>query len=137
MLIFFLEKTETPNGYFILPLNIEHKSEIKADEVGPAPAPSPCRTDLPIGCPSTIMALRTPLILAICPVVEALLAGNSVVLKPSEITPMTGNKTHRLFLDGGVHESVFQIIQGYGDIGSKLVESPQTDVICFTLLYFS
>jgi len=86
----------------------------------------------PHGTAGIISPWNYPLILAISPVVEALLAGNSVVLKPSEITPITGDKIHRLFLDGGVHESVFQIIQGYGDIGSKLVESPQTDVICFT-----
>ena len=33
-------------GYFIFPLNIEYKSDIKAEEVGPGPAPSPCIMDL-------------------------------------------------------------------------------------------
>ena len=48
-LIFFLKLHGTPNGYFILPRKMEHKSEIKADVVGPAPAPSPCKTEFPIG----------------------------------------------------------------------------------------
>lgn len=86
----------------------------------------------PHGTAGIISPWNYPLILAISPVVEALLAGNSVVLKPSEITPITGDRIHRLFVEGGIHESIFQIIQGHGDMGSKLVESPLTDVICFT-----
>ena len=44
-------------------LSIEHISETKADVVGPAPAPSPCKTDFPIGSPSIITAFNTPLTL--------------------------------------------------------------------------
>ena len=86
----------------------------------------------PHGTAGIISPWNYPLILAITPVIEALLAGNTVIMKPSEITPITGDKIHRLFLEVGIHESIFQTIQGYADIGSKLVESPLTNVICFT-----
>ena len=49
----------------ISPFNIEHRSQISAEEVGPGPAPSPCNTDFPIGNPSTTTAFKTPSILAI------------------------------------------------------------------------
>ena len=49
----------------MFPFKIEHKSEIRAEDVGPGPAPSPCKTDLPIGLPSTTIAFKTPLIFAI------------------------------------------------------------------------
>ena len=52
-------------GNFIFPLKIEHKSEIKDEVVGPAPAPSPCKTVWPTGLDSTMTAFKTPLIFAI------------------------------------------------------------------------
>ena len=54
-----------PKGCLIFPLKIEHRSEIIAEDVGPGPAPSPCKTDLPIGQPSTTTAFKTPLTFAI------------------------------------------------------------------------
>ena len=47
----------------MLPLSTEHKSDIKDDVVGPAPAPSPCKILCPTGLESTITAFKTPLIL--------------------------------------------------------------------------
>ena len=49
----------------MFPLNIEHKSEIRDEVVGPGPAPSPCNTLFPTGSDSTITAFKTPLIFAI------------------------------------------------------------------------
>ena len=56
--------TDTPKGFLILPLSIEHKSEINAEDVGPGPAPSPWITFCPTGLPSIITAFKTPSILA-------------------------------------------------------------------------
>lgn len=86
----------------------------------------------PHGTAGIISPWNYPLILAASPVVEALLSGNTVVLKPSELTPLTGYKIKQIFIEGGIPEDIFQIIQGYGDIGEALVESPLTDIICFT-----
>ena len=60
---FFLFLSDIPNGYFIFPLKIDNKSDIKAEDVGPGPAPSPCKTDLPAGSPSITTAFKTPSIL--------------------------------------------------------------------------
>ena len=49
-----------PNGDLILPLNIDNKSDINAEEVGPGPAPSPCKTLWPTGLPSKIIAFIAP-----------------------------------------------------------------------------
>ena len=61
--IFFLLETDIENGYLTLPLRTEQISETSAEVVGPGPAPSPCRTDLPTGFPSIITAFKTPLTL--------------------------------------------------------------------------
>jgi succinate-semialdehyde dehydrogenase/glutarate-semialdehyde dehydrogenase len=73
-----------------------------------------------------------PLILTAAPVVEALMAGNAVILKPSEFTPLTGQRMVELFHDGGIPEDILQVVQGFGDLGAAIVDSPKTDMICFT-----
>ena len=86
----------------------------------------------PHGTAGIISPWNYPLILTASPVVEALLSGNTVVLKPSELTPLTGNKIRQIFLEGGIPEDVFQVVHGSGDTGAAMVESPMTDIICFT-----
>ena len=54
---------EIPNGYFISPRKIDIKSDNNDEEVGPGPAPSPCKTLSPTGLPSVITAFITPLTL--------------------------------------------------------------------------
>ena len=51
------------NGFLILPLKIDKRSDINAEDVGPGPAPSPCNTLSPTGSPSNITAFITPLTL--------------------------------------------------------------------------
>src|SRR5579884_1946358 len=61
----------------------------------------------------------------------ALLAGNAVVLKPSEFTPLCGLKLQELLHQAGVPEPVFQIVLGEGDTGAALTAS-EVDKIIFT-----
>ncbi len=86
----------------------------------------------PHGTVGVISPWNYPLILAMSPVVEALISGNTVILKPSEITPITGDKIRELFLESGLPDNVFQIVHGEGEVGSALVHSPETQLICFT-----
>ncbi len=65
-------------------------------------------------------------------VVPALLAGNGIVLKPSEHTPLTALKMKEIYDDAGVPEGIFQIVIGGGETGRSLVESSGTDLIAFT-----
>ncbi len=87
---------------------------------------------LPHGVVGVISPWNYPLILTASPVVEALMAGNAVVLKPSELTPLTGQRMVELFHEGGVPEDTLQVVQGLGDVGSAIVESELVDMICFT-----
>ncbi|MEW6731396.1 MAG: aldehyde dehydrogenase family protein [Acidobacteriota bacterium] len=64
-------------------------------------------------------------------VMLALLAGNTVVLKPSEITPLIGEMTGKIFADAGLPEGVFQVLLGDGSTGAALVNS-DIDKIVFT-----
>ena len=72
---------------------------------------------VPHGVVGIICPWNYPLILTATPVVEALMAGNTVVLKPSEVTPLTGQRMAELFHEGGIPEDVLQVVQGYGDVG--------------------
>jgi len=64
-------------------------------------------------------------------IVPALLAGNTVIFKPSEETPLTGQHMARALHDSGVPEHVFQIIQGGRDQGAALI-SADIDGLLFT-----
>ncbi|MEO6391747.1 MAG: aldehyde dehydrogenase family protein [Pyrinomonadaceae bacterium] len=64
-------------------------------------------------------------------VVMALMAGNTVVLKPSELTPLTGVKLGEIFARAGLPENVLQIVTGDGATGAALIEAG-VDKIMFT-----
>ena len=87
---------------------------------------------VPYGTVGVISPWNYPLILTMSPVIEALISGNSVVLKPSEYTPIIAETIKKIFLESGVPNNVFQIVHGYGDIGNMLVNSKKTNLICFT-----
>ena len=87
---------------------------------------------IPHGVVGIISPWNYPLILTATPVVEALMAGNTVVLKPSELTPLTGKRMGELFHEAGVPEDALQVVHGFGDVGAAIVDSTHTDMICFT-----
>jgi acyl-CoA reductase-like NAD-dependent aldehyde dehydrogenase len=63
----------------------------------------------------------------------SLCAGNSVVLKPAEQTPMTAVRVAELALEAGIPPGVFNVVQGVGEVvGAGLVEHPEVNVISFT-----
>ena len=86
----------------------------------------------PMGVAGIISPWNYPLILTVSPLVEALMAGNTVVLKPSEHTPLTTQLLKRLWDESTERPELFQPVYGAGEIGNALVTSPFTDVICFT-----
>jgi acyl-CoA reductase-like NAD-dependent aldehyde dehydrogenase len=66
-------------------------------------------------------------------VAAVLSAGNSVVLKPAEQTPMTAVLMAELAAEAGIPPGVFNVVQGRGEVvGAALVESPEVDAISFT-----
>ena len=85
----------------------------------------------PLGVVGVISPWNGPFILSLNPTVQAMIAGNTVVIKPSEVTPMSGKIVEDLFRDAGVPEGVVQVVLGDGETGAALVEG-DTDKISFT-----
>lgn len=65
-------------------------------------------------------------------IVPALLAGNCVVFKPSELTPMTAEKTVELWEQAGLPAGVVALLQGARETGQALAHEPQIDGLLFT-----
>jgi succinate-semialdehyde dehydrogenase/glutarate-semialdehyde dehydrogenase len=85
----------------------------------------------PLGVVAIISPWNYPLAIPLGEVAMALMAGNTVVLKPSELTPLVGLKIGEIFEKARLPENVLQIITGDGRTGAALVESAP-DKIMFT-----
>ena len=74
-----------------------------------------------------------PLPIASWKIAPALAAGNTVVLKPAELTPLTAIRLERLALDAGLPEGVLNVVVGPGrTVGERIVEHPDVAKIAFT-----
>jgi acyl-CoA reductase-like NAD-dependent aldehyde dehydrogenase len=85
----------------------------------------------PLGVVGIISPWNYPFTLAMTPIISALLAGNAVVLKPSEVTPKVGLVIGDLFRSAGAHPDVVQVVTGGGATGEALVRSG-VDMVAFT-----
>lgn len=65
-------------------------------------------------------------------IVPALLAGNVIVFKPSELTPFTGQKLVELYHEAGFPKDVVQIVQGGPQVGQQLAHHQEIDGVLFT-----
>ncbi|MGH7176254.1 MAG: succinylglutamate-semialdehyde dehydrogenase [Tepidisphaeraceae bacterium] len=65
-------------------------------------------------------------------IVPALLAGNSVVFKPSELAPLVAEKTHAMWIAAGLPGGALQLVQGGRATGEALVRHPDIDGVLFT-----
>ena len=87
----------------------------------------------PIGVVGAITPWNFPCAMITKKIAPALAAGCSVILKPSEETPMTAIKLRELALQAGVPKEVFGIVYGdYKEIGRALLESKKIKMISFT-----
>jgi acyl-CoA reductase-like NAD-dependent aldehyde dehydrogenase len=86
----------------------------------------------PVGVAALITPWNFPLMIAAWKLAPALAAGNSVILKPSELTPLTTIRLARFCLDAGVPAGVVNLLTGAGDLGQALVEHPGVDKVSFT-----
>jgi acyl-CoA reductase-like NAD-dependent aldehyde dehydrogenase len=77
----------------------------------------------PLGVLGIITPWNWPLLIPLGGIVTALLSGNSVVFKPSELTPLVGEKIREVFVDAGVPPRAFQVVQGDHHVGHALVSS--------------
>jgi betaine-aldehyde dehydrogenase len=96
----------------------EHTSSIRRDAVGVV---------------GSITPWNYPLQMAVWKAIPALAAGCCVVLKPSELTPLTTLRLARLASEAGVPDGVFNVVTGNGiDAGAALSGHPGIDVMTFT-----
>ncbi|NLV16564.1 MAG: aldehyde dehydrogenase [Syntrophomonadaceae bacterium] len=87
----------------------------------------------PIGVCAGITPWNFPLILAIFKIAPALAMGNSIVMKPASITPVTTLELAKILSDAGVPPGVFNVITGPGSsMGNYLAGHPEVDKIAFT-----
>jgi acyl-CoA reductase-like NAD-dependent aldehyde dehydrogenase len=87
----------------------------------------------PLGVIGVIVPWNFPMPIASWGFAPALAAGNTVVLKPAELTPLTAIRLAELALDAGIPEDVFQVLPGKGRIvGNRFIESPDVAKLVFT-----
>ncbi|MFE9774307.1 aldehyde dehydrogenase family protein [Streptomyces sp. NPDC005931] len=87
----------------------------------------------PLGVVGVIAPWNFPLPIAAWGTAPALAAGNAVLLKPAETTPLTALRLAGLALEAGLPEGLFQVLPGHGPVtGNALVEHPGVAKIVFT-----
>jgi acyl-CoA reductase-like NAD-dependent aldehyde dehydrogenase len=86
----------------------------------------------PLGVVAAISPFNFPLILSSIKIAPALAAGNTVVHKPAEETPLTALLLAEVLRDAGVPDGVFNVVTGDGTTGELLVSDPRVDKIAFT-----
>ncbi len=87
----------------------------------------------PLGVVGLITPWNFPLTIASWKVAPALAAGNTIVLKPAELTPLTALELEKIAVEAGVPEGVLNVVAGPGSVcGRRLVEHPDVAKVAFT-----
>ncbi|MDR6142930.1 acyl-CoA reductase-like NAD-dependent aldehyde dehydrogenase [Microbacterium foliorum] len=87
----------------------------------------------PYGVVGVIVPWNFPMTIAAWAFAPALAAGNAVVLKPAELTPLTAIRLGELALEAGIPEGLFEVVTGSGSVvGQRLVEHPDVRKVVFT-----
>ena len=87
----------------------------------------------PLGVVGLIVPWNFPLVITSWKPAPALAAGNTVVIKPAELTPLTAIELERIALEAGIPEGVLNVVPGPGSVcGQRLVEHPDVAKIAFT-----
>jgi len=87
----------------------------------------------PVGVVGQIIPWNFPLMMAAWKIAPALACGNSVVLKPSEETPLSALRLAELLQDAELPEGVVNVLPGFGEVaGARLAAHPHVDKIAFT-----
>jgi aminomuconate-semialdehyde/2-hydroxymuconate-6-semialdehyde dehydrogenase len=89
--------------------------------------------DEPVGVCALLTPWNSPLMQATWKIAPAIAAGNTCVLKPSELTPLSTLKLAELCTQAGVPDGVVNIVTGFGPgAGAPLVADPRVDAVAFT-----
>ena len=86
----------------------------------------------PVGVVAAITPWNSPATLEAQKLAPALAAGNAVILKPSEVTPLGALEYARIALEAGLPPGILNVVTGAGETGRALVSHPDIDMISFT-----
>lgn len=114
-----------------------HMIAIAGEALAPIPAPAQAGftrfiSREPIGVALTIAPWNYPLLTAVNSIVPALMAGNTVILKHSDQTPLCAELMDRAFRDAGAPKGVFQYLHASHDIVQRLIRAPEIGYVSFT-----
>ncbi|WP_433341993.1 aldehyde dehydrogenase family protein [Streptomyces sp. CA-253872] len=98
----------------------------KLEHAGFGPAPKP------LGVAGQVIPWNFPLLMLAWKIAPALAAGNTVVLKPAETTPLSALFFAEICQQAGLPRGVVNILPGYGDAGAALVAHPDVNKVAFT-----
>ena len=85
-----------------------------------------------LGVAGQIIPWNFPILMAAWKIAPALAAGNTIVIKPAETTPLTAMKLAEIIHDSGLPAGVVNVVTGYGDTGAAIVNHNDVDKIAFT-----
>jgi acyl-CoA reductase-like NAD-dependent aldehyde dehydrogenase len=85
----------------------------------------------PRGVVGVITPWNGPFVMALNPTIQAVMAGNAVIIKPSEVTPFSGQMVEDLFREAELPEHLVQVLLGDGETGAALCDAG-VDKISFT-----
>lgn len=86
----------------------------------------------PLGLCVGIGAWNYPTQIACWKAAPALACGNTMVFKPSEVTPLGALKLAEILIEAGLPAGVFNVVQGFGDVGASLVTDQRVDKVSLT-----
>lgn len=96
------------------------------------PEASVTTTKEPLGVCAAIGAWNYPIQIALWKSAPCLAAGNTLVYKPSEFTPLHAQRLAELYRDAGLPDGVFNVVYGAGDVGAQLSSHPRVAKVSFT-----
>ena len=86
----------------------------------------------PLGVCVGLGAWNYPTQIACWKAAPALAAGNAMIFKPSEVTPLGALKLAEILIEAGAPAGLFNVVQGYGDVGAALVTDPRVAKVSLT-----
>ncbi len=86
----------------------------------------------PLGVCAGIGAWNYPIQIALWKSAPALAAGNAMIFKPSEVTPLSALELAKIYSEAGLPAGVFNVVQGAAEVGQALSQHPQIEKISFT-----
>jgi betaine-aldehyde dehydrogenase len=87
----------------------------------------------PVGVCGLIVPWNYPLLMSVWKIAPALAAGNTIVFKPSEVTPVTPKKLFEIFEEVGLPKGVANLLMGAGPVvGHEIASHPEVDMVSFT-----